>query len=77
MFKQQLSGLGGRRAAAVAREQGLVQSDFQQPHLAAEHGLGCVQGGGGTGKAAEFGYAHKVFKLLEIHSWALFFAIFT
>ena len=40
---------------------------FQQSHLSAEHGLAGVQRGSGTRKAAEFGYAHKVFELLEIH----------
>jgi hypothetical protein len=67
VFEQQLAGLGGRGAAPVAHQQGLAQFHLQQPHLARERGLGHVERDGRAGEAAEFGHAHKVFELLQIH----------
>jgi hypothetical protein len=72
MLQQQLAGLGGRRAAAVAHQQVLAQLDFQQPHLAAQRGLGDVQRDRGPGETAQFGHTHEVFKLLEVHACSLF-----
>ena len=77
MLQQQLPGFGGRCAASVAREQGLVQFHLQHAHLAAEHGLGGVERSGGAGKAAEFGHADKVFQLFKFHGLASFSCIFT
>jgi hypothetical protein len=72
MLQQQLAGLGGHRAAAVAHQQVLAQLDLQQPHLAAQCGLCNVQRNRGPGEAAQLGHAHEVFKLLEVHARSLF-----
>ena len=68
MVQQQLAGLGGYGAAAVAHQQVLPQFHFQQPHLAAERGLRDVQRDGGTGEAAELGDPDEVFELPQIHT---------
>ena len=43
VFQQQLAGLGGGDAAAVAHQQVLPQFHFQQAHLAAQRRLGHVE----------------------------------
>jgi hypothetical protein len=68
MLQQQLAGLGGHGAAAVAHQQVLAQFHLQQAHLAAQRRLGNVQCNRGPGEAAQLGHAHKVFELLEIHA---------
>ena len=72
MFQQQLAGFGGRGAASVAHQQVLAQFHLQQAHLAAQRGLGDVERNRGPREAAEFGHAHEVFKLLEVHGSSLF-----
>ena len=67
MLQQQLAGLGGRGAAAVARQQALPQLDLEQAHLAAERRLGHVERDGGAREAAELGDAHEILQLLEVH----------
>ena len=67
VLQQQLAGFGGGGAAAVADQQVLPQLDFQQPHLTREGGLRHVQRQRGLGETAQFGHAHEVFELLQIH----------
>jgi len=71
MRQQQLARFGGCGAAPVAQQQALAQFDFEQPHLATQGRLGYIQRDGGTGKAAKFGDAYKIFKLFEIHGMIL------
>jgi hypothetical protein len=67
MVQQQLAGLGGHGAAAVAHQQVLTQLDLQQAHLPAQRRLGHVQLDRGAGEAAELGDPDEIFELLEIH----------
>jgi hypothetical protein len=66
--QQQAPGLGGHRAAAVARQQVLPQLDLEQADLAAQRRLCNAQRRRGPREAAEFGYADKVLDLLEVHA---------
>ncbi len=67
MVKQAFPRLGQHHAAAGAREQGNVQIGLQQPHLPGQCGLGNIQDQGGLAEAPEFGNAHEIFQLLQVH----------
>ena len=67
MFQQQLAGFGGCGSASVTYQQVLAQLNFQQTHLTAQGRLGNAQDLRCPGKAAQFGHAHKVFELFEVH----------
>jgi len=67
MLEQQLAGFRRNGAAPIAGQQVLAQLHFQQADLAAQRRLGNVQRNGGAREAAEFGHAHEIFKLLEVH----------
>ncbi len=71
MAQKAQAGLGRFGAASVAIQQVLLQFQLQQADLAAERGLGHVQGFGRARKTAPFGHVHEVFDLFEVHAPAV------
>jgi hypothetical protein len=67
MHQQCRAGFRGNGAAAVPLQQPLADLRFEQLHLAAERGLGQVQGGRRTAEAAGLGHGGEVLQAGQVH----------